>query len=116
MATCNDCSGSGFLYVAEGYADSVLAKFTPPYPQPDNAHQQAINRAAEREYDERRSALLNSVYPCPECSPVQFLAWREGRWPYRADDPNRPARGANVSPRQTRLADYDERLPYRDRD
>lgn len=111
--SCNDCGGSGFLYVAEGYADTLLAKFTPPYPAPDNAHQQAINRAAEREYDERRAALLNSVYPCPECAPSQFLAWREGRWPYRPDDPNRPT--TRPAP-ATRLASYDERLPYRDRD
>jgi hypothetical protein len=91
----DDCQ-AGYRLVGPGYVDALAPVTAPPYPElgprpPADAadvlllewdRRAGVNEAHRALLSSKRASAANSVYPCPNCNPDQFIRWQAGAWPY----------------------------------
>lgn len=120
----DDLCECGFRLVTDAYVDAVAPETPIPFPnlgpgpeEPGPAQDEWLAKAEANirhaaSVASRRSAAANSVYPCPNCNPEQFLRWQAGAWPYPARDGSKPV--ANEPPSDDEGLFSELALPYRD--
>lgn len=90
MTTECECGGSGFRLVSERYVDKHAPWRPPPFPDPLDEREEAINEAVRAADELMRTTVANSVYPCPFHETELYDRWLKGDWPKRRTGKPRP--------------------------